>query len=164
MTTVCYRGGYLVADSSVSCGSEGVGYRLGTQDKVTKLKGVNSTIYWASSGDVGIEDTIEEWLLAYEVDAKPTMEFSEKAEFDIIAVFVCPMHTRVLTLDSKSKVFEKWNADYWAIGTGEEFALGAMAAGASAAGAVEAATKHDLASCMPVQGFNVYNGNEIRIK
>ena len=136
-------------------------YKRGTVDKVYRLKTAHKgkVIYWAGAGDEGLDHTIEEWLLAEYEQQEPTIQFPEKADFEVIAVF--PNH-KVGYINSKNRVFEYWKADYWAAGSGGDFALGAMAAGADAIGAVFAAIKHSFGSSEPVQGYNVLTGELIK--
>jgi len=159
LTTIAYRQGLLIADG---CTSDDDGqYKRGTVDKVYKLKTdkKGEFIHWAGAGDEGIDHFIEEYLLAEYAKQDPTMEFPEKSDFEVLAVFP---NGKVGYINSKNRVFEYWKADYWAAGSGGDFALGAMAAGACAVGAVFAAIKHSFGSTEPVQGYNVITGELIR--
>lgn len=160
MTTIAYRDGILAADG---CTSDDDGmYKRGTVDKVFKLKaGKDRYIYWAGAGDEGLDHIIEEYLLAKHEESAPTLEFPDKADFEVIAVFP---GERVGYINSKNRAWEFWSADYWSAGSGGDFALGAMAAGADAVGAVFAAIRHSFGSSEPVQGYNIKTGEIIRFE
>lgn len=68
---------------------------------------------------------------------------------NIEALLVSP-HGEVALLDSSAYPM-KIRAKYFAIGSGEEVALGAMAMGASAEEAVRAAIKHTVGCSGPIQ-------------
>lgn len=131
MTTIAVRDGYLAADTIVSYAS----FNNGETVKIAAC----GDFYVALSGAAFLRFELEAW--AWEgcpADAVPTLLMENKGKFG--AVF--------LRRDGKVFEFDEGylmpvHAPYYAIGSGSQFALGAMAHGANAYGAVKAAGCHD---------------------
>lgn len=138
MTTIAYRSGYLAADSAIAYQS----YINGQREKIARC----GDFLVAMAGATWLRPVIEKWAsLGCNPDAVPEVLIEHEDDFIVLIVdrqgiahefhngFLVPVH-----------------ADYTAIGSGALLALGAMAHGASAQEAVEAACLHDKASGGPV--------------
>lgn len=135
MTTIVYRAGVLAADTRAYSGSSrpiGQKRKIGAaifSDGVTHYYGI-------STPHPGLAEEIRNWMV-HEKDA----HFEPSArEFEM------------LEITSEGEVFFYLNslipagpitADYYAIGSGAEYALGALRMGASALEAVEVAAEND---------------------
>jgi ATP-dependent protease HslVU (ClpYQ) peptidase subunit len=138
MSTVAYRNGIMAADSA--CWSNGT--YIGDSEKIRL---VGDTLI----GCCGNLDAIELFFKFYRKKTQDAQNrIKELTEHTFSALCVSP----------KGDVSE-WNnllvpvryvADYYAIGSGEEYALGAMAMGAAAEQAVRAAAHHDAHTRLPV--------------
>jgi len=136
MTTIAYRDGVLATDSRVTSGDVIIG-------EVRKI---------AASGDgriaavCGVAEVCQEWLSwwAGPQDADPP-ELDED--------------TGVITVEDDGVWYHtdrgRWQleAEYHAVGSGRDIALGAMAVGACAVEAIEAAIKHDAMTGGRVQSL-----------
>lgn len=130
MTTIVYREGVLAADSQAYCGSRRVS--LGTKVKVRRLE--DGTLIGASSSIVGATDDLLDW---YEHDTPLPEKYDS---FQLLVVN--PDGSAFLAFDNTS-LSGPITGDYYAIGSGEDFALGALAMGASAEEAVRIASQFD---------------------
>lgn len=136
MTIICYRDGIIAADTLISAGDARVGHRL-------KIDLVGGWLIGAAGNVAGLNYGLN-WINA-------------GAHLNEPLVF-CPGFSGCLTLISPAGVPYHVNenstlpaefATPWtASGSGEDFALGALSRGASAAGAVEAA----IECCMSCGG------------
>jgi len=141
MTTICYRDGVLAADSLVMDRE----ISIGTAMKFLVLAD-NSVV--AAAGILTDNHLFFEWAEAgFDPDKKP--ELSES--FEGVHIGLDEQVTRYV----KCLAPEYFQAEYFAIGTGFELALGAMAVGATAEEACEAACKHDTASGGPVRTYSI---------
>lgn len=131
MTTVCFRDGYLAADTLISYNSITNGNRC----KIAQC----GDFYVALAGPAFLRKALERWV-AEGADPDDVPETLEKHNGKFEAVVV----------NKVGNVFEYDNgqllpicADYTAIGSGAMLAIGAMAHGASAEQAITAAAAHD---------------------
>lgn len=138
MTTIAFKNGVLAADRMISSNSALIG-------SVQKLY----TIGDAFVGCAGSNNCIKlffDWLRAEPGTPKPQMP---KDDDDTISAIVFTPHTQKGAVDyywstkEGSLIHDVITCDYFAIGSGKQFAMGAMAAGATAEEAVRAACKHD---------------------
>lgn len=137
MTTVAFRDGILAFDSRVSDYDAHVGWC--NKGRMTK------TLIMAACGLTDDIEAAMDWI------EKTGGKISAKSEFDLHEREV---ECEILTVDKEGKVTfygtrlypTTMDAPYFAIGSGSPYALGAMANGATAKQAVEAAIKHDLFS------------------
>lgn len=138
MTTIAFRDGLLAADTRIN--------RSGTilsdnHQKITRL----------SNGDLlalaGLEAQ-REAMIAHLEDDEPLPVCEEGADDDFTAL--------IATTDGSLYVYEgighlqRWEGDFYAIGTGSDFAIAAMVMGAAADEAVSVAMRCD-----------VYSGGEV---
>lgn len=129
MTTITYRSGCLAADSLVTSGRA----RCGT---ITKVWKTDDGSLWAVCGKMAYIEACKAWAAGDRLAAPPKMDESA-------FVHVTP----------DGRVRECWGdgwceslADFFAWGSGDEFAIGAMGMGADAATAVEVAARFDTAT------------------
>jgi hypothetical protein len=133
LTTFAYRNGILVADSMVSVPVGASGYSVGTAKKVLKTKQG-----WLVGGAGNLVDLhrffrwVEEGM---EEDAGIKMA-------NINGIVVKDKNT-ILQVEDELYPYVI-DAEFYAGGGGEQFALGAMAMGASAEEAVKVAMKFSL--------------------
>lgn len=137
MTTVAYRDGIIAGDSQVTSGDVDVGRAVKIERKGSVVVGV--------AGCLAFCQGFLDWFRGGMKGDPPIMRKDDsRAE----AIVVYGGH--VLSRDNDG--WDRLRAPYYAIGSGRQFAMGAMAAGASAEGAVRCAIKHD-----------VYSGGEVII-
>ena len=140
MTTIAYRAGVLAADRQM-CGWQNI-------DKITRLKDGR-----CMSGAGRMDDLAEvaAWIVAGMKPAdKPEIE-ADDSEF----ILVYP-NGDAFWLSTPFLRPVKIHDEFYALGSGAQYALGAMAAGASAKRAIEIACKFD-----PSTGKGV---NAVRVK
>lgn len=151
MTTIAYRDGLLVADSRISAES----YLVGASSKMVELPGGH---VFASAGTTRVNQ-----LLAYRLG-----RLKEALEIEAGASLPLEMEAD-LSRDSWSGIlvradgvlFElegcmsltRIDAPFYAFGSGQYLALGAMAKGADALEAVRIAAEFDLFTGPPFQMF-----------
>jgi ATP-dependent HslUV protease subunit HslV len=144
MTTIAYRDGILATDSLIQSG----GTRVGTTQKVFKSK--NGTLL-AFAGNAHLAADIQHWIdKGLSDDATPDTDGTGTI------VIVKPDGT-FWTLDGGAAAPYPLEAPFFAEGSGQEVALGAMAMGANAVQAVEVAIHFDTGSGAPVQYVELGN-------
>ncbi|QIG71165.1 putative HslV family peptidase protein [Rhizobium phage RHph_TM39] len=126
MTTVAYRNGILAADSLINVSGTRVG-------KIVKVRRINDYLV-GFSGDVACS---MRFIRGFELS-----EFKYPVPSDMTALIV-DRKNRVMRVEG-GEFFEFLRTDYDSIGSGFNFALGAMAHGANAVDAVKCAMKHDV--------------------
>lgn len=137
MTSIAYRDGVLAADSGV----QSRGTRIGSVQKVFKAKDGSLLAY---AGDANLAADVAEWVDGgLRHDSVP-----DTADRGTI-LWVQPDGS-VHIIDGGGKPYPV-EAPFYAEGSGEDLALGAMAAGASAVQAIEIAIHFDSGSSGPVQ-------------
>lgn len=135
MTTIAYRAGVLAADSQVSTGN----IREGTATKARKF----GRILAGGAGTAAIMERFFDWVRNGLEGEDPWRGEETGNGFVVLpdGLIVCwgkngPWPVRT---------------DFWAIGSGSDIAMGAMAAGASAEEAVALVAKHDLYTGGPIR-------------
>lgn len=136
MTTIAYRDGVLAADTLITAGGERAGYGV----KIRRL----GPLLYGSAGSCCLGDRHEAWLRAgAKGEAPPLKDGDESA-----SVYVFMPDDQVLWFHSTGMT--PLRAPFWAAGSGESFARGAMEMGASAEQAVAVACKWDTGSGGPI--------------
>lgn len=137
MSTIAFRRGIMAADSRGTSGDI-------IRGKVRKLYQLADGRVVGIAGDVGYEPEFIAWL---DDGAKPENrpDFSGASSFSALVG-----STEGFVVYGRELRCQVIGADFYAIGSGNEIALGAMAMGASARRAVELACD-----------FDVYTGGEI---
>lgn len=131
MTTVAYKDGVLAADRAISANGH-----IGATRKVNRRKSDGALIGWC--GTVSVCQKWAEWFLAGERGTAPGLGSDDESASQVI----------VVRPDGSVEQYDRYgravyDAPYYAIGSGTDYALGAMAFGATARQAVAAAMKHD---------------------
>lgn len=140
MTTIAYRAGVLAADTRAYAGFNG---SLGQKTKIRRLS--DGTLIGCSSSQVGLGEAVMDW---YERGAKPD-DAPKHAEVKFAFLAVGP-DGRALYANDGWHLSGPISAEFFAIGSGEGVAQGAMHAGVSAERAVEIACMVDVWSGLPV--------------
>lgn len=128
MTIATYKAGILAADSWST--SSGTVVATTTNKAVRSKKG----IVGACTGWASFCESFRQWVLS---ECKGKLKFPEDAS----GMIVRPGSDKIEVWDQQGVAY--FNEPYYAIGCGRDYALGAMAVGACATQAVEAAIKHD---------------------
>lgn len=140
MTTVAYRDGVLAADSRAYSGDK---VPIGTKAKIHRLE--DGTIYGISTNNVGGDAVLRRWveggcLPADSGDLKP----------DSFELLVVRPSGEVFYANGNLDLTGPLSAQFWSIGSGNEYALGAMARGADAEDAVRVGCELDPWSDGPI--------------
>lgn len=138
MTTIAYRDGVLAADTLVTSGD----IRCGSEVKIRAL----GPLLYGSCGSCGLTDKVEAWMRGGMKGDRPPLRVPDGSATGAVFVFM-PDHTVLWMHEDGDTVIR---APYWAAGSGEMYALGAMALGATAPEAVKAAIVHDVGSGGPI--------------
>lgn len=142
MTTIAYRSGVLAADTLIAYSS----ITNGQRNKISRCG--NYTV--ALAGPAWLREPIETWC-SQDCSASPPSALVEN-EGSFAALIIRNKTGQVFEYDSGYLL--PVMADYTAIGSGALLALGAMAHGASAVEAVEAAALHDKNTGGPVTSLS----------
>jgi ATP-dependent protease HslVU (ClpYQ) peptidase subunit len=146
MTTIAFKDGILAADSQETHGEMPVFCR-----KIYR----HNHGWMAVAGESMPALVMTAWWQAGHKD-------EEKPEFADDASFVCLIHDggQLFVIDRDCVALRILLEDprFFAIGTGADLAMGAMAAGAGAAEAVRLACKLDINSGLPVAEVNCNEG------
>lgn len=137
MTTICYKDGILAADTAVSTNE----HIVGTTSKIFRIE----ADIFGVSGSLADITKLKKWE---GIDSLEKMGLSDQSCIYWIDEF------GILREIEGDTVLPEIEAPFYACGTGGNFALGAMAHGASAAQAVKIAATHDLATNDDVQALN----------
>lgn len=136
MTTIAYRDGVMAADTRMCSGNQFI------DQSMTKIARNKAGDLCGISGDAALGGPFLEWFLKGERGKHPPIIY-EPTKSDIHAVIVRAKGTM--------RRFEPGGwfyfvAPYFAMGSGRDFALGAMHMGADAIRAVQAGCAHDPSS------------------
>lgn len=131
MTTIAYKDNVIAADKQLTFNNN---WSCATTTKIAK----RGKLLAGAAGSTAQCQLFLKWFLDGCKGSQP-----EKLgdDFKMEAFIVLP-DNRIAFFDAES-VFE-CEADFFAIGSGEQFAIGAMEAGANAIGAIYIASKFDL--------------------
>lgn len=128
MTTIAYRAGVIAADTLTTAGRDRVGY--------TRKIGGSNGLLWGASGDAAWCKGWRDWL------SKGAQGDPATPPDDNTGGLVVLPDDSIMVFHARG--FEhRIGLPYWADGSGADFALGAMHAGASAEEAVRAAMAWD---------------------
>ena len=138
MTTIAFRDGVMATDSLVTDGSNI--YR-GTTKKIYRI----GDSLLSMCGNLGLFDVMVDWVSR----GMPLGDLPNVGnESDFAAMLVS--RDRLVGFTEKFRIQEH-TAEFHAMGSGNEIALGAMAMGATAEQAVETACRFDVYSAGPIQ-------------
>ena len=129
MTTIAYKNGIVATDSQVSVGDTILTLQ---EDKCRQRP--DGVTFWLCGSDTEIDEAIEAW---------PDGRVSEDNRAAGFATAAGALHG-VACSDGRCMTWVHRQGVAWAYGTGAEFAIGAMDAGANAELAVNIAMKRDV--------------------
>lgn len=141
MTTIVYRGGVMAADSRAYAGYNAA---LGAKTKIRRLL-PSGTLLGCSSMQPGLAEAVLDW---YARGARPAAA-PQRGEGRFTLLVVKP-DGRALFANDGFYLSGPIAAPFFAIGSGEGVAQGALHAGCSALQAVEIACKVDVWSTPPI--------------
>jgi 20S proteasome alpha/beta subunit len=127
MTTIAYRKGVLAADTRMIQGTAIIG-------KVAKIVRRDDGALCGGAGDCAWVQAFHRWFMGGEEGDPPVIEENSKG-------LIIKRRKPIEMFEPGGTV--EWKPPYLAIGSGKEFALGAMWAGANAIEAVKAAMTFD---------------------
>jgi ATP-dependent HslUV protease subunit HslV len=139
MTTIAYRHGLIAADTQIIGGNT-----IGAVSVAKIAKRKKDGALCGASGYLSFCQAFHRWFLAGERGKFPTFHEGDRA-------FIAVKGKQIEMFESVGS-FE-YDPEYLAIGSGSEFAMGAMCAGANAIDAVAAAVKHDPGSGGDIMSF-----------
>lgn len=134
MTTIVYRDGVMAADRRAYSGDK---KGIGAKTKIHRLD--DGTLWGVSSSNVGADALIRRWVEGGCGDASP-----DQLKPDSFELLLVRPNGDVFYANGNLDLTGPLKADFFAIGSGDHFAMGAMAMGASAAKAVQIASDLDL--------------------
>lgn len=140
MTTIAYTAGIMAADTRAYAGFN---TPLGRKTKIRRLD--DGTLIGCSTNQVGLGEAVMDWYAAG-ADPKSTPDV-EQTKFSLLVVK--PNGEAFYAFDN-FLIAGPIHGEYFAIGSGEGIAHGAMRAGASAERAVEIAADTDVWTGLPV--------------
>jgi hypothetical protein len=138
MSTIVYRDGILAADTRAFSGSKAP---IGNKRKIFKvrLSDGSYTSFGVSTAHPGLSEEIRDWFASEKVhDAEPVLA---GREFDALEI---TSGGEVFFYKDSFAPTGPLDADYYAIGSGAEYALGAFSMGADALTAIQIAGEHDV--------------------
>lgn len=145
MTTIVFRDNILAGDTRAFSGSP---QPMGKKQKIFKVAG--GSCFGVSTSHPGLGEEIRNWY-------EECKHFDHQPQLN-------GRSFEMLEIDTDGNVFfynDSFNpsgpliADYFAIGSGSEYALGALSMGASAVEAVTVASQHDIWTNDFIQNMNV---------
>lgn len=142
MTTIAFKDGWLAADTRVSENDIIAG-------QMTKIVTLPTGEMMAGCGTVSTIHECFDWFLRKPRSAKSQLP----SLYEDTSIIIIDAQGRVAE-HTASGIVAKIHAPFLAWGTGKDFALGAMAAGKSAAAAIEIACQFDVYSAAPVEAFH----------
>lgn len=146
MTTIVYRDGVLAADSRGYGGSK---VPIGSKCKIARL--ADGSLVGVSSTIVGAGERLTAWF----ADGANSMAEKMPDKFEFIRIAACgQVFFAIDNLDFSGPL----NAPYYAIGSGNEYALGALAAGANAIQACAIACELDVWTGLPIYATSINGG------
>ena len=134
MTTIAYRDGVMAADTLCTVNNA-------IEGRVVKIAR-RGPIMAGAAGSAPMCRAFLDWFKAGMKGDPPATQHPVSSDWNYWGLIVTPDHILSLMGSGWMTV----SAPYHAMGSGAEYALGAMAAGATAVQAVEAAIRHDTRS------------------
>lgn len=143
MTTIAWKDGILAADSRVSCGDRLVGH----WSKLRVIEVAGERVAYALTGNQAYSPLFEAFLAKGEIHDELKKDGDDYWRAAVVrGGGLREYESGCLEIPRSDAPFEAW-------GSGTKYALGAMAAGASAEEAVKIASMFDLGTGGPVTTF-----------
>lgn len=144
MTTIAFRDGALAADTGVNAGGSISFHRC-------KLRRIGDAIY-GFCGAAQLQNVVFDY---FEIPKGDKPKFDDELFVNVLKV----NQDGVFMIERNLEPYPV-NGDFYAIGSGSDLALGAMATGASAVRAIEIAIEFDDATCGTVDHLELLIGRE----
>lgn len=159
MTTVVYRNDHIASDSLTTAGGVTLGTTpkcgVVTADTVVDVRSGAITVerwLWGAAGSAVYAHAFAKWVANGAKGVPPTARALDHS-FDRGILIRKPGVVEVYE-DGGMFVLE---TEIYAMGSGKEFALGALAAGATVKHAIEIACQYDVDSNGPVKVYTLYD-------
>lgn len=149
MTTVAFKDGILAADRQVSQGNR-------VFAEIDKVFQVSDTLFVGVCGTVSSIHQFLRWMEKHENFKQHMLDkpdTASDANFD--ALIVDSSDKSIWCIDQTYEPYPIYG-DIFAIGSGADIAIGAMAAGASAKKAIQIASKYDITTGIAIQMHKVW--------
>lgn len=141
MTTIAYRDGILVSDTRAYSGDK---HPIGHKAKIHELE--DGSLFGCSTTVVGLPERLLRWVK----EGRDPDEFPYSGD-NGFTVFLVDPEGQVFYAAGQPFFTGPLTASFWAIGSGEQYAHGALMAGASAEEAIRIACACDPWSAPPLQ-------------
>lgn len=141
MTTIAYTAGVMAADTRAYAGFNAV---LGSKTKIRRLP--DGTLLGCSTNQVGFGEAVLDWFERGH-DLANAPKAAGELKFSLLAVLASG---DAFYASDSFHLSGPIHGEYFAVGSGEAVAQGAMRAGADAKRAVEIACECDVWSGLPV--------------
>lgn len=148
MTTIAYRDGILAADSRAYGGDRAP---IGSKTKIHRL--LDGTLFGLSSSAVGADNLIRKWV----EDGCPAPK-NDAVKPDNFELILVRQNGEVFYAHDNLSLSGPIRSNKLAIGSGKEFALGAIEMGAGALQAVEVAARLDPWTGGPFDTLKLFGG------
>ena len=157
MTTIAYRDNQMATDSRAY---SGVGSMpIGSKNKLHRIS--DGTLLGVSTTRPGLSELVVEYFQACIDDPDKEHEQPAVDKHHLILLLVKPNGDVFFACDSLM-LSGPIEAEYFAIGSGCDYAMGAMAMGAKPAVAVATAIKHDVYSGYPIRTTKL-GGKKVKV-
>lgn len=145
MTTIVYRDGQMAADTRAYSGNR---TPIGFKTKIHRLK--DGGLLGVFSAQPGIAEFFRDWIN----DGENSNEIPDSVDVNLSALRVKP-NGEVFFYSDGIYPSGPIMADWYAIGSGDQYAIGALSCGATADAAVMVAGQHDVWTGGQVQIMNL---------
>lgn len=153
MTTIAYRDGIMVSDSRAFAGNSSF---IGSKEKIFQLP--DGGLIGISTNKPGLGESFAAWMhkrmLSGTSLTEPAQDAPGRGEHELTALMVLSDGT-VLYFHDSSEPAGPLSAPYFAIGSGDRYAMGAMAMGASAEEAIQVAARYDPWTAAPLNVWKI---------
>jgi len=141
--TSCARKSFIISAEGFEIEDDGSGGDLpdSVQNEIRSLNG------WLFSGD-------------------KQESYDEAPSFmNMIGLLIAPHEdSPVIVFEDEQVMVDSFDGEYFALGSGQDFALGAMDAGASAHEAVAVAAQRDQGTGFPINGWQIEDGSWVELE
>lgn len=163
MTTICYRHGVMFGDSRAYTASSAP---MGEKTKVARL--TDGTLVGVSTGTPGSSERLIKWLESLvekhgtlrAIDWENAHNIRDLGKFTVLAVLA---QGEALLFENSLFPSGPIKQDYYAAGSGRDYALGVLAHGGSAKDAIKVACELDVWSQLPATGLK-HDGHSFTVE
>ena len=146
MTCIAYRDGVIAADTQETFGTR----KIKTAGKVFRVpSGPNKGHYLCMSGASFVGQKLVEWYTDPK-SKEPPVVAADPDDDEALVEFLVVTPARKLFLLNESRALVPFDAPFYAIGSGGDYAMGAMECGRNSIEAVRIACKHDAYCSLPL--------------